>query len=188
MSRQKILDAAINVFSRAGYHKASMDEIAQEANVAKGTLYYNFSGKAELFKTLVTEGLDMIMQRIKRELDEDSPVELQIRNIIKCNVDVYLEYSELARVFFNEISSGIDDKVLFDINGLRKGYITFIADILKEGAGDGIVREMDFELAASAFIGLVDSTCKYYIQKNELSSSECICDFLMHIVKASFLL
>ncbi|MDF2714328.1 MAG: transcriptional regulator, TetR family protein, partial [Paenibacillus sp.] len=49
MSRNKVLQAAIGVFAEQGYHQASMDDIALKADVAKGTLYYHFSGKSELF-------------------------------------------------------------------------------------------------------------------------------------------
>jgi AcrR family transcriptional regulator len=54
VSREKIIDAAAIIFSRSGYHRASMDEIARTAGVAKGTLYYNFPSKAGLFKAVVT--------------------------------------------------------------------------------------------------------------------------------------
>jgi len=53
--REKTLIAAGLVFSKKGFYRATMDEIAQEAAVAKGTLYYNFSGKSRLFAATAIE-------------------------------------------------------------------------------------------------------------------------------------
>lgn len=54
-SRERLLDAAVCVFARRGYRGASMNEIATEAGLSKGALYWNFAGKEELFFALVDE-------------------------------------------------------------------------------------------------------------------------------------
>src|SRR5687768_10021882 len=54
-SRARLLDAAAEVVARRGYERASIDEIAQAAGLSKGTLYWNFSSKAELFQALLQE-------------------------------------------------------------------------------------------------------------------------------------
>ena len=53
-TRNKILSVANKLFSQFGFHKTSMDEIAKIARKAKGSLYYHFSGKEELFKEVVS--------------------------------------------------------------------------------------------------------------------------------------
>ena len=55
-SRTLIMDAGEKIFSEKGYFPARMEEIAVEAGVAKGTLYYNFPSKAGLFESIITEG------------------------------------------------------------------------------------------------------------------------------------
>ena len=54
-TRNKILSVANNLFSRFGFHKTSMDEIAKIARKAKGSLYYHFANKEELFKEVVSK-------------------------------------------------------------------------------------------------------------------------------------
>lgn len=56
-TRKKILGVANKLFSRFGFHKTSMDEIAKIARKAKGSLYYHFASKEELFKEVVSEEL-----------------------------------------------------------------------------------------------------------------------------------
>ena len=62
--REGLINAAVSVFSKKGFYKASMDDIAAEAEVAKGTLYYYFKNKSELFKTVVVEGINYLTDEL----------------------------------------------------------------------------------------------------------------------------
>ncbi|SEO73011.1 TetR/AcrR family transcriptional regulator [Paenibacillus sp. OV219] len=170
MSRDKILDAAARMFSRSGYHRSSMDEIALEAGVAKGTLYYHFPSKAQMFKALITEGLQMITDTIKTEINRDRSLQEQIETVIRLNVDLFLEYSELAHIFFNEITNGIEEDVLLAVRKERDAYIQFIADILVEA---GIAKE-DGPMAASGVLTMLNGLCSYYLQHPSESKREQI--------------
>lgn len=57
-SRARLLDAAVEVFARRGYERATIDEIAAAAELSKGTVYWHFSSKAELFSALLEERVD----------------------------------------------------------------------------------------------------------------------------------
>jgi AcrR family transcriptional regulator len=61
-ARDELLAAALRVFARRGYREAGVDEIAAEAGYSKGALYWHFSGKAELFMTLLEERIDAPMR------------------------------------------------------------------------------------------------------------------------------
>lgn len=63
-TREKILSVATRIFSRFGFYKTSMDEIARTAHKAKGSLYYHFASKEELF----TEVVSMELKNLQREL------------------------------------------------------------------------------------------------------------------------
>lgn len=161
------MDAALYVFSKSGYHKASMDEIASTAGVAKGTLYYNFPGKAELFKVLVTEGLDFIINEILKEIDLDLPADESLKKVLNKNIDLYLQYSDLFSIFLNEISSGLDEEIISEVTLLKNKYVKFIADLLKEGNERGIIAATNYEIVAAGIIGMIDSFCKCYLNNKE---------------------
>ena len=65
-TKRAIFDAAIKIFSTNGYEGATMDDMAQAAGVAKGTLYYYFKSKEEIFKYIITEGVEVIMKESPR--------------------------------------------------------------------------------------------------------------------------
>ena len=69
-----------------------MDEIATKAKVAKGTLYYNYASKAQLFTATVVDGIEEIISEIKKELESDLPFKLHFRKLIECHIVLYLKY------------------------------------------------------------------------------------------------
>ncbi|WP_195574674.1 TetR/AcrR family transcriptional regulator [Paenibacillus sp. 1001270B_150601_E10] len=173
MSKEKIIHAAMEVFSEHGYHRASMDEIALRAQVAKGTLYYNFPGKAQLFKTIVKQALQDIINHTCQNLDNTTlSIEEQIRYIIRHNLDVMLESRNVAHIIFNELSNGIEQEVLDEIKDLRREYLGFITELLEEGKRSGYIVNVLPMVAASGVIGMLQSACNYYLTNPDSMTRE----------------
>ncbi len=66
MNRTKklIFESAIRIFSDCGYRGATMDDIASNAGLAKGTLYYHFTSKEEIFNFIVEEGIQILQDQV----------------------------------------------------------------------------------------------------------------------------
>ncbi|WP_339314920.1 TetR/AcrR family transcriptional regulator [Paenibacillus sp. FSL R10-2734] len=172
MSRNKIIDAAIKIFSEFGYHKTSMDDIAKEANVAKGTLYYHFSGKGELFETIVTDGLQMLMEKIEDVLQDDETADKQIQKIVSKHIELFLQYGELIHIISNEITNGIEPDILERIGVIKQNYIGFMSKVLRQGHNDGDLNKLNFELAAACLLGMLESASTYAVKHKEAVTSE----------------
>jgi AcrR family transcriptional regulator len=185
--REKILIAAGLVFSTKGFYRATMDEIAREASVAKGTLYYNFPSKAKLFAATVTEGMEEIIGQVEQELESDLPFREHLRHLIRSNFLLYLKYSDLSKIVFNEITSGIDDEVLDEIEKVRVRYIDFIADLLREGQTRGYLKEIDTRLAAVGLVGFLDNLCNYYLKNEKMLDREELIDIMFTVLSAGLL-
>ncbi|MDR9855843.1 TetR/AcrR family transcriptional regulator [Paenibacillus sp. VCA1] len=183
MSKDKIISAAIEVFSENGYHRASMDEIALRAQVAKGTLYYNFPGKSELFKTVVKQGFEDIMQRTQADLYAPLPIKEQILRIIRHHLDLFLESRHFSHIVFNELSNGIEQDVLDELKQLRREHLRFLAAILEEGKCDeNLIRDVDANLAAASIIGTLESTCNYYLNHPDEYTRDDLEHFVFTII------
>lgn len=182
MSKEKIIQTAVEVFSENGYHRASMDEIALRANVAKGTLYYHFPGKAQLFKTLVKDGFQEIIDKVQADLNANLTLEEQIKRIIRHNLDLFLESSSLAHIVFNELSNGIDQEVLEELKKLRIDYIHFLAEVLEEGKQEGVLRDVNCNLAAAGIVGMLDSASNYFLNNNNELTRDHIEQFFYTII------
>lgn len=181
--RERLINAAVRVFSRNGFYKASMDDIAAEAEVAKGTLYYYFKNKSELFKTVVVEGINFLTDDLVKVVNNsDDLIENIIKALIKKNIDFYLEYYELTNIVLNEITNGIDEDVLSEIRNAKDRYINFLAGLLSEGYNQGIIRYSDFKMTAAGMIGMIDGVCKYYLRSVNHVDKERMIEYTSNMI------
>ncbi len=141
-----------------------MEAIAEAAGVAKGTLYYNYLSKSALFSAVVTDGMEVIIEQIRSRLSSDLPFHEHLRKLVEHNISLYLKYSDLTRIVFSELTRGMNEQVLQEIEGVRERYVDFIADQLRVGQTEGYLRPVDLKLAAVGLVGLVENLCAYHLK------------------------
>lgn len=180
--KEKIIEAAGIVFSKKGFHQAKMDEIAQMAKVAKGTLYYNYSSKSKLFAATVTHGLNNIMAAVENALESDLPFPDHFRNIIATLIRLYVSNGEVTRIYVNELSSGIDNEVLAEIKTVRQQFNAFIEGRLKTGQEKGYIRPLSPHLSAMAITGIIDTLCSHYLDEPTQDSIDEIIETVFTIL------
>lgn len=181
-TKKAIFNAAIKVFSIKGYDSATVDEIASEAGVAKGTLYYNFQGKEEIFKFVIDEGMKLIKNEVLDAIkDIDDPLEK-----LKISAKVQLRYVYNNKEFFRVIMSQIwgdknrhqemrqEIRRLVNINSNR------INDITKGKADKDVL-----EVLGCCFIGVLFSSALYEILYEDQYSENYIVDRFMEYVNFS---
>lgn len=183
-SRAKVVQAAVRVFAEKGYYEASMDEIAAEAQVAKGTLYYHFDSKAELFKAVVRDGLQWLKDRIDADLRSPWTLEQLVSRLIAHSLDLVAESRGLAHLVLHERAAGMEEQTIAEIREMRDGYVTYMAGILENGKRHGIVRVSDCRLAASALIGLLDSCSRFWLSSDGSVSRQEVESFLYTAITA----
>ena len=177
-TQKKILAAAITVFSRNGFHQATMDAIAEAAGVAKGTLYYNYASKSALFSAAITDGIEMIIGQFRGALSSPLPFHQHLRKLVELNITLYLKYSDLTRIVFNELTSGMGAEVLKEIEQVRWCYVSFLADQLKVGRDQGYLRPVDLDLAAVGLVGMVENLCAHHLKNPRKAPKKKIVDTL----------
>lgn len=181
-TKKAIFNAAIKVFSIEGYDSATVEEIASEAGVAKGTLYYNFQGKEEIFKFVIDEGMKLIKNEVLDAIkDIDDPLEK-----LKISAKVQLRYVYNNKEFFRVIMSQIwgdknrhqemrqEIRRLVNINSNR------INDITKGKADKDVLEVLGF-----CFIGVLFSSALYEILYEDQYSENYIVDRFMEYVNFS---
>ena len=181
-TKKAIFNAAIKVFSIEGYDSATVDEIASEAGVAKGTLYYNFQGKEEIFKFVIDEGMKLIKNEV---LDAIKDIDDTLEKL-KISAKVQLRYVYNNKEFFRVIMSQIwgdknrhqemrqEIRRLVNINSNR------INDITKGKADKDVL-----EVLGCCFIGVLFSSALYEILYEDQYSENYIVDRFMEYVNFS---
>lgn len=147
-----IFQAAIDVFSEKGFDKATMDDIAARANVAKGTIYYHFKSKEELFLFLVEEGVEMLREGVESKLTEDLTPREKIELILREQISFFGQYRDFCVILLRE-SWGAEDRQL-EFRKMIRSYMILIEKVVQEGKIAGAFHDVSAENAGSALFGM----------------------------------
>ena len=136
--RRVILDAAVRVFARQGFHTCRVSDIADEAGVAYGLVYHYFGSKDEVLDTLFVERWDVLLAAI-RETDEQAEVARdKLFAIASFIVDSYRHDPELMKVIIVEVTRAANSFGRTHLPKIGEAY-GLIADIVRKAQTDGRV-------------------------------------------------
>ena len=159
-TKRKIFETSMKLFAEKGYDATSIEEITATVGVAKGTLYYHFSSKEEIFNFLVDEGMKLLKNSISIKTDKMKNSLDKIRAIVLIQIKILFKYENFMTIILNQIW-GNDSR-----NKLCKQYvfeyIHMVEEIVKEGIEKGEIVNKDPNIIASGIFGF---TCSSYIYK-----------------------
>jgi len=161
--RRVILDAAMRVFARQGFHTCRVSDIADEAGVAYGLVYHYFSSKDEILDTLFLERWNVMLAAIaEADRTQRSPRE-KLRAIAGFIVDSYRYEPELMKVIVVEVTRAANTFGRTHLAKIREAYEQ-IAGIVARAQDDGIFREeITPEFGALAFYGSIEQVLTRWI-------------------------
>jgi AcrR family transcriptional regulator len=152
--RRLILDAAVRVFARSGFHTSRVGDIAEEAGVAHGLLYHYFSSKDEVLETIFREQWGVLVDRIVAIEQSGEPAVDQLRHVAAVVLRNWKHQPDVIRVLVREIARS--PEVQERIGELVKP-IAAVRRIIERGRATGDLREdLDPQFAAVAFYGGIE--------------------------------
>jgi TetR/AcrR family transcriptional regulator, fatty acid metabolism regulator protein len=154
--RRLILDAAVRVFARQGFHACRVSDIADEAGVAYGLVYHYFASKDEVLDTLFLERWDVMLELI-REVDATAiPVREKLSAIASFIVDSYQHDPDLMKVIIVEVTRAANSFGNTHIDTIREAY-DLIGGMIAEAQEQGVFKaEIEPRFAAMAFYGAIE--------------------------------
>ena len=159
-----------------------MDEIAALAGVAKGTLYYNFPSKTDLFAALVDEGMERFVETLQRESVSDLPFPQHFKRLVAVHVDLLLTWSDLFLIASNPVAHGFDPDTVERIETARDRYVGFVAQAIGQGQDLGYLRPCDTDLAAAQILGLMDGMLRHHRRSQTPLARERMADSLFALL------
>ena len=178
-TKRAIFEAAIKTFSNSGYTGATMDEVVAVAGVAKGSLYYHFKSKEELFLFIIKEGLNLIHEEVEEAIaDIDNPY-----NVIKESLKVLLKYVYENKDLFKVIISQLWGNG--DRNEVLRSEVKYLIDEttlkISKGMDEGVIKKQDPELLSYSIIGLLVSSALYeMINEDEYDHEKTVEKFMKY--------
>jgi TetR/AcrR family fatty acid metabolism transcriptional regulator len=165
--RRLILDAAVRVFARQGFHTCRVSDIADEANVAYGLVYHYFSSKDEILDTLFLERWGVMLDAIaEADRSQRSPQD-KLGAIAGFIVDSYRHDPELMKVIIVEVTRAANTFGRTHLAQIREAYGQ-IAAIVARAQEEGAFRdEITPDFAALAFYGLIEQVLSGWIFDRE---------------------
>jgi AcrR family transcriptional regulator len=161
--RRVILDAAVRVFARQGFHTCRVSDIADEAGVAYGLVYHYFQSKDEVLDTLFLERWEVMLETI-REIDRhDVPAREKLETIASFIVDSYRHDPDLMKVIIVEVTRAANSFGQTHLAKIQEAY-GLIGDIVAGAQAQGDFRDdVTSEFAAMAFYGMVEQVLTGWI-------------------------
>ncbi|MDX3538493.1 TetR/AcrR family transcriptional regulator [Streptomyces sp. MB09-01] len=158
-TRQKLYEAAVTLIAEQGFSATTVDEIAERAGVAKGTVYYNFASKNELFEELLRHGVGLLTVSLRTAAEETearggSRVEA-LDAMIRAGLVFIDRYPAFTQLYVAELwrTNRAWQSTLMVV---RQEAVAVVEKVLREGVERGeLSAEIDVPLTAAAMVGMV---------------------------------
>jgi len=140
-SKKLILDCATELFSKKGYSKTSMDELALKCDLNKAMIFYYYDSKRGLYEAVIVEVLDEIYDSIVKENANHKTPSQELESFIKTYVSFAFSHPYLPALLLKELSDSGSQIPQTLFSHMKKLYILFL-DILKRGVEKGCFSDV----------------------------------------------
>jgi TetR/AcrR family transcriptional regulator, fatty acid metabolism regulator protein len=161
--RRMILDAAVRVFARQGFHTCRVSDIADEAGVAYGLVYHYFQSKDEVLDTLFLERWNVMLEAIGEIDAQRIPARDKLYGIASFIIESYRHDPELMKVIIVEVTRAANSFGAVHLAKIAEAYGQ-ISGIVQQAQMSGEFRDtVSAEFAAMAFYGAIEQVLTGWI-------------------------
>lgn len=129
--KQSIYLAAAKLFGEKGFERTSLDEVAQKAGVAKGTIFYHFQSKDKLFSELIKEGVMQITEKIDLIAAKDIPVEEKLNLVVEFHFEFFKDNRDICLMILGQMGN-FQKRWQDNIKLIRNSYLKSMERIVAE--------------------------------------------------------
>jgi len=186
--RQQIMVAAKRVFSEKGFNKATMEDIAQEAELSPGTLYLYFKNKEELYASLSLRILQYLLIRVEHVIDEkDAGPDQKLESLMEAMYDVY-EFDPLIIINMFHLQSSetlknLSPELMDQIKDLSRKSLSLIATIFRDGVEQDLFIDRHAVALADTFWALFSGVVLWLTSKKIINEQK---DYLKQTLEIAF--
>jgi TetR/AcrR family transcriptional regulator, fatty acid metabolism regulator protein len=161
--RRLILDAAVRVFARQGFHTCRVSDIADEAGVAYGLVYHYFQSKDEVLDTLFLERWNVMLEAIAETDAQPIPAREKLHSIASFIIESYRHDPELMKVIIVEVTRAANSFGAVHLAKIAEAYGQ-LSGIVQQAQQRGEFRDsVSAEFAAMAFYGAIEQVLTGWI-------------------------
>ena len=168
--QRAILAAATSVFARKGYAASRIEDVAQEAGVAKGTIYLYFDSRDAILLAAFEAFETDLFAGMREVLETDAPALVRLRAIVRAALESVEAAPELARVVLDFWAAGVfesdardDGRSRIDVGKVYAKYRYLVGSLLEEGKREGTVRRDLAEETSAVIVGALEGVALQWI-------------------------
>ncbi len=164
-TKRKIFETSMKLFSEKGYDATSVEEITSIVGVAKGTLYYHFSSKEEIFNFLISEGMKLLKNSISIKTEKQNNSIDKLKAVVLIEIKIIRKYENFMQIVFSEMWGNSSRSTT-----CRKyvdEYLEIVKSIIKEGIEKKEIIDIDENITATETLSIA-CTCLYYKKTAEI--------------------
>ncbi len=170
-TRERILEAAIRVFSRKGYHDTRVDEIVDESQTSKGAVYFHFPSKEQIFLALVDEFAGLLEKKLLETIQSEGDGVRGVDAALRVGLETFAKYRSLAKIFLIQavgLGAAFEEKRLQILDRLAD----VIRSYLDQAVAEGDIPPIDTRITAYAWIGAINEVVIRWVHTGEPSPEQ----------------
>jgi AcrR family transcriptional regulator len=169
--KQEIIEASANLFEKVGYHRASVQMIADEVGLGKPTLYHYFKSKTEILYAIHQESISNVVDKHLERVEQGLQPEELLEGMARDMLTFIKKHPGYVRAFFEHFDE-LDDAQKIEIRDQRNEYMRLTTTVIKDGIKSGVFRNCDPRLATLGFLGMLNWTYKWLPGEKQHSVSK----------------
>lgn len=162
-TKEKILEAAIKVFSERGYHATRVDDIAEESQTSKGSIYFYFKSKQDIFLGLIHIFIDLLEKRVQRSISADGHGGAeQLSQTLTEIIRLFKQYRSLAKIVLIQ-AVGLGETFEDQRRLLIDKFTRIVQSRLDRSIEDGSIPSIDSAIVARLWVGAMVEVVVHWI-------------------------
>lgn len=154
-TRDRLVQAAMDVFAERGYHGATVDDIVAASETSKGAFYHYFSSKQAVFLSLLDRLVEMVEAGVEQAIEQEEGALARVEAALRVVLEVASTRRDLARILLIE-AAALGPEFEQSRLGIHRRFAALIQRYLDRAAADGAIPPQDTEAAAAAWIGAIN--------------------------------
>jgi AcrR family transcriptional regulator len=181
LAARGIFEHAMTLFEQNGFHRTSMNEIAEACGVTKPTLYYYFRNKSHLLETLYEDITKDFFGQVAAMSASDAPADKRLYELIERQVAYNIGNRRFLSIFWRERHQ-LDDTARKSLAQIERNFEAMVQNIVDAGLADGTFTASDPKVATYAVLSLLSTVHRWaeYVDRTPQQIADQIASLALH--------